>query len=135
MSTPIVVERHMQASPERVYRHLTSAAGWNSSLGGSTSFETQPGGLFHMAMPDGNAARGQVVELVENQRVVFTWGWVDNQDIPPGSTKVTIELTATDTGTMVRLTHEGLDPAAIAEHTMGWEHFVTGISGLAEDDR
>jgi uncharacterized protein YndB with AHSA1/START domain len=33
-----------------------------------------------------------VVEVVENQRVVFTWGWERGPAVPPGSTTVAIEL-------------------------------------------
>jgi uncharacterized protein YndB with AHSA1/START domain len=132
MSHPIIVERHMKAPPARVYRHLTTSESWHASLGGTALIEPSPGGMFRMAMPDGNTARGEFVELIENERVVFTWGWVDHPGVPPGSSTVTIELTPTDTGTLVRLTHAGLPEPEVSEHTMGWNHYMPGLAELAE---
>jgi len=54
--------------------------------------DAQPGGLFRMLMGNRMCARGQFVELVPDVRVVFTWGWIDLPDLPPGSTIVEIDL-------------------------------------------
>jgi uncharacterized protein YndB with AHSA1/START domain len=73
-------------------------------------------------MPDGAVASGTVVEAVENERLVVSWGWTGAPfEMPPGSTTVTIDLSPTPEGTRIRLSHSGL-PADLNEHHRGgWE--------------
>jgi uncharacterized protein YndB with AHSA1/START domain len=41
--------------------------------------------VFSLALPEGANARGEFTALVPDERLEFTWGWVDNPNIPPGS--------------------------------------------------
>ena len=132
MSGPIVVERHIAAPPERVYGHLTESALWARWQGVDASIEAVPGGLFRLSMPNGMTARGQFVALVENRRVVFSWGWIDHPGIPPGSTTVEVDLMAEGDGTRVRLTHRGLPPDEVAIHRLGWDHYLPRLAVAAE---
>jgi hypothetical protein len=77
-------------------------------------------------------ASGRVVEVVENQRVVFTWGWEQGPPVPPGSTTVAIDLVPDNGGTLIRLTHSGLPPDEIEIHRYGWEHYVTRLAAVCE---
>ena len=67
------------------------------------------------------------------RRIVFTWGWEGNGiPVPPGSSIVTIELEPADGGTMVRLTHTGLQPADLQElHRAGWERYLDRLTSRA----
>lgn len=47
-------------------------------------------------------ASGRVVEVVENERVVFTWGWEQGSPVPPASTTVAIDLVPDGEGTLIR---------------------------------
>ncbi len=52
-------------------------------------------------MPGGQIASGRFVELVPEQRLVFTWGWEgEAPPVPPGSTTVVIELEPDPSGTL-----------------------------------
>jgi len=132
LSDPIVVERLIAAPPSVVYSYLTSSEKWARWQGVDAIVEPESGGEFAVSMPNGTSARGEFVELEPDRRVVFTWGWVDHPEIPPGSTTVEIELIGEGEGTRVRLTHRGLPPAEVPIHTAGWEHYTTRLGEVAE---
>lgn len=123
----IRVERHVAAPPSAVYAYLTDSARWAQWQGADATIDASPGGEFTMRMSAGQTARGQFVEVVPQQKVVFTWGWLDQPGIPPGSTVVEIELIATDGGTLVRLTHRDLPPSETANHQAGWDHYLSRL--------
>jgi uncharacterized protein YndB with AHSA1/START domain len=90
-----------------------------------------PGGLFRILMGNGMCARGQFVELVPHKRVVFTWGWIDMPDLPPGSTIVEIDLEQRADGTLIRLTHRDMPEAHVDMHRIGWEHYLARLAVCA----
>ena len=108
MTGPIVVERRIEATPQSIFEFLVESSAWAVWQGESCEIDARPGGIFKMVMPDGSTARGQFLELHPHTRVVFTWGWVDNPGVPPGSSVVTIDLEESGDGTLVRLEHRGL---------------------------
>jgi uncharacterized protein YndB with AHSA1/START domain len=122
--TVLVVERHVAAEPAAVYAYLTDSQRWARWQGDEATIDARPGGLFRMLMGTGQCARGQFVELVPDKRVVFTWGWIDMPDLPPGSTIVEIDLEQQDGGTLVRLTHRGLTADPRDLHRIGWRHYL-----------
>ena len=78
-------------------------------------------------MQVGHAHRsvGEFVEVVPNERVVFTFGWDEpGHPIPSGSTTVTISLTPEGDKTRLRLVHSGLPPETVAGHIGGWDHYL-----------
>ncbi len=65
---------------------------------------------------------------------MFTYGW-ERADvaIPPGSTTVEIDLTATaEASDVVRLVHRGLDDLAAGAHAGGWTHYLDRLRRRAE---
>ncbi len=133
MADVVVVEVRVAAPPAAVYRYLTDGDRWARWQGESATIDPAPGGIFLMNMADGRTARGQFVELDQDRRVVFTWGWVDVPGIPPGSTTVQIDLLADGDGTLIRLTHHGLPPEQLPLHRVGWEHYLPRLGTAAED--
>lgn len=132
MAEPIVVTRHVAAPPSEVFRYLTESEAWARWQGVGADIDARPGGFFGLSMPGGQRARGQFVELEPDERVVFTWGWVDHPGVPPGSTTVEIELVADDGGTTVTLTHRDLPADEIDLHTAGWEYYLPRLALVAE---
>jgi hypothetical protein len=64
--------------------------------------------------------------------VSFTWGWTDPAwNLPPGSSLVSVELTAVADGTSVRLTHDRLPGDLRAIHDEGWATFLARLSAAA----
>jgi hypothetical protein len=72
--------------------------------------------------------------LIPARRVVFTYGWERTDvEIPPGSTTVEIDLTATrETTTLLRLVHRGLDDLAAGAHHGGRTHYLDRLRRRAE---
>ncbi len=85
-----------------------------------------------MTMPDGTRARGEFVELVQGERVVFTWGWVDHPGVPPGSSTVEIVIIPDEDGSVVTITHLGLPDDEVELHRMGWEHYLPRLAAASE---
>jgi len=132
--TDVVVTRLIAASPATVFSFFTDAERWTSWQGVDGELDARPGGAFRIRMPGAQVASGRMVEVVPEQRLVFTWGWEgDAPPVPPGSTTVVIELEPTETGTLLRLTHSGLAPQPVAEHhRQGWEHYLERLRVRAE---
>jgi uncharacterized protein YndB with AHSA1/START domain len=61
---------------------------------------------------------GRYLEVVENERLVFSWSWVTT---PERVSRVTVTLKPDGEGTILTLLHEKLfDDAAVRGHTHGW---------------
>lgn len=135
MTTPtdtIVIERRVAALPSKVYRYLTDSVAWTRWQGVEATIDASPGGIFRMQMANGMLARGQFVDLVPDERVVFTWGWVDYPGVPPGSSTVEVDLIREDEQTLIRLTHRGLAPEEQPIHSMGWNHHADRLALVAD---
>lgn len=114
----------MAAAPAVIYSYLVESSKWVRWQGVDAELDAQPGGIFSVAMPNGARVRGEFVELVPDRRVVFSWGWVDHDGLPPGSSTVEIELVPDGAGTVVRLTHRGLPSEEIELHSLGWNRYL-----------
>lgn len=132
MTEPIILSRRIAASPSVVYAYLTDSDKWVRWQGVNATIEPKPGGIFALAMANGTTARGEFVELIPHQRVVFTWGWIDHPGVPPGSSTVEIELVSEGEGTLLTLTHRGLPPDEVAIHNAGWNHYTWRLAITAE---
>jgi uncharacterized protein YndB with AHSA1/START domain len=129
----LVVERRVSAPPEKVFDYFTDAAKWMEWQGTEAEIELVPGGVWRVNVTGDGFASGRVVEVVANQRVVFTWGWdAGGPPVPPGSSTVAIELVPDGAGTIIRLTHSGLPPDLIEVHRYGWEHYVPRLAAAAD---
>lgn len=118
----VVVERTVSVSRDVVWPYLTTGSLWSRWQGESVVIEAVAGGAFTVRMPDGPVASGTVIEVVPPTRLVITWGWIGTPfDLAPGSTTVTFELTALDTGgTRITVTHDGLPEELAGHHRDGW---------------
>jgi uncharacterized protein (TIGR03086 family) len=64
---------------------------------------------------------------------MYTFGWEEDDDLPPGVSTVTVTLTPVDGGTEVRLVHEGLTDEQAARHAEGWNHFLDRLVDAGRD--
>jgi uncharacterized protein YndB with AHSA1/START domain len=75
---------------------------------------------------------GEFTEVVQDQKVVFTFGWDEpNHPIPPRSTVVEITLFPEGEKTRVRLAHRGLPEDAVSDHTEGWDFYLNRLDIVA----
>lgn len=128
---PLTVEQHIAAPRAAVFGYLVDGERWARWQGDTAEIDPWPGGAFQMVMPDGSNARGEIVEIEQDRRVVFTWGWVGHPDVPPGSTRVEIELVEENGGTRVILTHTALPAGERSVHEAGWRHYLGRLGAIA----
>src|SRR5690348_11889052 len=102
----------IQARPDVVFRFFTDNARWAAWWGAGSTIDPRPGGVVHIRYPGGNVASGEVLEIHPPERIVFTYGYASGEPIPPGASRVSIQLEAVERGTRLRLTHE-LDDATV----------------------
>lgn len=96
-------------------------------MGEHARLEARQGGEFSVDI-NGVLIRGHYVELDPPRRIEIAWGQLGNDAMPPGSTRVVIDLVATDRGTKLLLTHFGLVPAEAKQHAIGWPHFLARMA-------
>jgi uncharacterized protein YndB with AHSA1/START domain len=119
----------LEAPPDEVFGFLTDAERYVRWQGVKAELDPRPGGVYRVWMDADTVARGEYVEVDPPRRVVFTWGWEGNADLPPGSTTVELSLEAEGDGTMLSLRHTGLpDGEAAAMHDEGWRFFTGRLS-------
>jgi len=127
MTEPLVVRRetHIAAPPATVFAFLTDPEKILSWMGTEVKTEPHPGGLYLVKGVSGRVARGAFREVVPVHRLAYSFGWDGDEEVPPGSGLVEIDLIDRDGGTLLRMTHSGLPNAAqCAGHDKGWAHYL-----------
>lgn len=116
---------HIAASPETVFPYFTDPNRYVLWMGERAVLEPVPGGPYRVRMRNGIEAAGEFVEIDPPKRIVFTWGWTEDQSVPPGSTQVVITLEEEDGGTRVVLRHHGLPTDDQRDHhRAGWQMYL-----------
>ena len=129
----LVVERRVSVPPDRVFVFFTDAERWQRWQGTDAQVELRPGGVLRVNVTGDGYASGRIVEVVDNERIVFTWGWErDDMPVPPGSSTVSIDLVPDGEGTIIRLTHSGLPSDSIEIHRTGWENYIARLATVGE---
>ena len=137
MREALVVRReaHIPAPPAAVFALLTDPEKILRWMGTEAQVEPQPGGLYLVNVTGARFARGSFREVVPVHRLTYSFGWDGDEEVPPGSGLVEIDLLDRDGGTLLRMTHTGLPNAAqCANHAEGWEHYL-GRLGMAAAGR
>lgn len=127
----ITLEQRIEASPAEVYVYLTDASHWKRWQSADATLDPRIGGVISVLMANGMNARGEFVELVPDRRVVFTWGWIGYENLPPGSTTVEIELRADGDATMLVLTHRSIPDDELLSQQSGWRHYLPRLAMAA----
>jgi len=80
--------------------------------------------VFRAVNANGLVMRGEYVELVPHQRIVFSIGWESGDGAPaiaPGSTRVEVTFVPEDGDTVLTVRHSGLPTSLGGIHREGWE--------------
>lgn len=130
-----VIDRsiRIEASPETVFSLLVEPGKMRRWMGSQVEIDPRPGGVYRVMIYEGAVASGEYLEVIPNEKVVFTWGWESGENpIEPGTTRVEISLEADGKGTLVRLRHFGLEGEEIDRHDEGWQHYLQRLQVAAE---
>ena len=122
----IEVSKVIKADKSTVFRALTNEQvmekwfcagpdGWTSTV----NAKVEVAGIFQIDMhgdTETHSHTGEYREVVENEKIVFTWNSKSVQD-----TLVTITLSEIEGGTEVKLVHDMVSSDQIVmNHTQGW---------------
>jgi uncharacterized protein YndB with AHSA1/START domain len=120
-------EMDIQAPPQVVFAYFTQADKMVLWKGQEATLDPQPGGLYRVSFADGNIVRGEFRLVQPYTRIVFTWGWEDDQQVPPGSSTVEVQFISIEQGTRVIVRHSGLPIAFLLKHSEGWMLFGNNL--------
>ena len=132
-----VVEREVRiaARPETVFEFFVDPAKMVQWKGRKTDLEPRPGGTYRVEINDQAIASGEYLEIEAPTRVVFTWGWEGQESgefaVPPGSSRVEVDLMPDGDGTLVRLRHLDLPEGSREIHGEGWDHYLGRLAKAA----
>jgi len=112
----------IKAPPALVFAFLTETPRWASWWGPGSEIDARPGGRMKIRYPEGTEAIGEVLEVSAPRRLVFTYGYATGALIPPGGSRVTIDLEPEGAATRIRLTHEFADAKVRDQHVQGWRY-------------
>jgi uncharacterized protein YndB with AHSA1/START domain len=138
----IVVDEMLPHAPEKIWKALTTgdliarwlmpATGFEAVKGKRFTFRTTPAGAW-----DG-IIQCQVLEVMPNERLVYTWKGGHEGNIGYGAaldTVVTWTLSKVANGTRLRLVHSGFvlpkNETAFTSMSDGWKKVVGKIGAIA----
>jgi uncharacterized protein YndB with AHSA1/START domain len=135
-SLPHRLERTVtiRATREIVFRFFTDNSRWASWWGPGSTIDPRPGGQLLIRYPNGVEASGEVIEVAMPERIVFTYGYASGKPIPPGASRVTIQLDSHPAGTRVMLSHDFAEAAVRDEHTQGWRYQLSVFGNVVADE-
>jgi uncharacterized protein YndB with AHSA1/START domain len=123
----------IQATPAVVFAFLTETPRWAAWWGAGSEIDPRPGGKMKIVYPGGTEATGEVIEVSAPRRIAFTYGYASGKLIPPGGSRVTIDLEPLGAATRLRLTHEVADEAVANEHIQGWRYQLSLFANVVAD--
>jgi uncharacterized protein YndB with AHSA1/START domain len=145
---PVEVTIHIAVAPCDVFPYLTDPARYVQWMGSEAQLEPAPGGMYRVHMADGFEAAGTFLQVEPPHRIVFTWGFADDEAarhvkgkqaetmsgsaMPAGSTRVTVTLQDADGGTRVTLRHDDLPSPELRDgHRVAWETYLPRLATRA----
>jgi uncharacterized protein YndB with AHSA1/START domain len=133
-TTAEVVHREIRidAAPSTVFEFLTDPSKMVRWMGTEAVLDSRPGGDYAVNINGHERVSGEVIELVPDRKLAFTWGWEDGA-LPVGSGEsiVEISLEPDGEGTLLRLTHRDLPPSMHKFHRLGWEYALGRLARVA----
>ena len=134
MPESFVVQRETQIAAPRasVFAFLTDPEKIVQWMGSEAVTEMHPGGLYLLKGVGSATARGTFREVVPVHRLAYSFGWEGNDEVPPGSSLIEIDLIEQDGGTLLRMTHSGLpNETTRTNHDKGWGHYLGRLTSAA----
>jgi uncharacterized protein YndB with AHSA1/START domain len=121
------------ARPETVFRYFTEAKRFSEWVGAAVELTPEVGGNLRIDFSrHQTVVVGDIVEIIPDRKIVFTWGveaGPQANSIPPGSTTVAITLEPRGSGTLVTLRHSGLpSEQERRNHEGGWTFYLSQLS-------
>ena len=129
-----VVHREItiDAAPSTVFEFLTDPTKMVRWMGTEAVLDPRPGGDYAVNINGRDRVSGEVIEIVRDRRLVFTWGWEGGAlPVAPGESTVEITLEPDGEGTLLRLTHRDLPQDMHKFHRLGWDYTLPRLAAVA----
>lgn len=122
------------APPETVFHYLTTNDGMTAWMGRYADLDPTPGGRFAVDIA-GSPVRGEFLSVERPNRVVVSWGFAGDDNLPAGASTVEFRLVPVAGGTRVELCHSNLPETRLPGHASGWANFLPrlAIAGTGGD--
>lgn len=127
----VVASIRIEAPPESVFEYFVDPAKLMRWMGVEADIDPRPGGRFWVNVNGADRASGEYVVVDPPRAVSFTWGWEGSEQVPPGSSEVSLSLAVDGDATIVELTHSGLPGGQDDEHRKGWAHYLPRLQAAA----
>jgi uncharacterized protein (TIGR03086 family) len=122
----------LPVSPDEAFALVTEPdrlRRWSSVC---ATVDLRAGGSWHWQVTPTHAAGGTFREVDPGRRVVFGWGWLGDDALPPDTSTVTVTVEPTEAGSRVTLSHAGLPTQQQVDgHAEGWDHYLERLELLA----
>jgi uncharacterized protein (TIGR03086 family) len=119
-------------SPDEAYALITEPERLRRWQTVSAVVDLRAGGDYRWTITPGHTASGTYRVVEPGKRIVFGWGWVGSDSLPPDASTVTITVEPGEGGgSQVTLTHEGLDGEQAEAHAKGWDHYLERLDRIA----
>lgn len=134
----VELDHRVGGTPEEVFAYFTEPDKYRRWKGAEAELDPRPGGVYRVMMRPGVWVSGEYVAVEPPHRLLLTWGWESDIDLPPGLGEVkpgtsTVEFTfAPDgDGTMIHVRHVGL-PSEEARwvHSVGWNTYLPRLGAV-----
>jgi uncharacterized protein YndB with AHSA1/START domain len=130
---PLVTSVWIEATLEQVFPFFTDPSRLVQWLGHAAEVDPVPGGRFAVDI-NHRLVRGKYLEIQPPRRVVFTWGDAGSAELPPGASRVEVDLEAHGQLTKVTLRHHQIIGEVRADHARGWPAVLRRLT-IAADSR
>jgi uncharacterized protein YndB with AHSA1/START domain len=130
----VVVEREMPHPPEKIWRALTQPTLIEEWLM-KNDFEPVVGHRFNLRGDWGGVLDCEVLAIETNRRLTYSWNFVHEDDAYNLQSVVTLTLTPTDKGTLLRMEQAGFRPTqkqALHGAKYGWQENLAKLEGVVE---
>jgi len=147
---PVITEAEFRASPARLFKAWTEPDEIRAWFGGGpgnvakATIDLRVGGSWRFVFKGApnaiNALHGEYIEIVPNQRLVFSW--VHQKMSESGAleetapSQVTVELASSGAGAKMTIRHEGivLESGRIGV-SEGWSYGLSSLITMLKDEK
>jgi uncharacterized protein YndB with AHSA1/START domain len=133
---PYVLDRVVAIAAPRavVFSYFTDSAKWAAWWGAGSTIDARPGGAVSIRQGAAEVV-GEVLDVVEPERIVFTYGFASGTPMPAGGSRVTIRLEDVDGATRLHLTHAFADTGTRDQFVQGWRYQLSVFGNVVADGR
>lgn len=137
---PFSVDRSIfiQADPATVFSFFVEPVRWAAWWGAGSTVEPRVGGAILIRHSNGFESTGEVLEIVPQERIVFTYSLQAAKPVPAEESRVTLRLEPQGTGTLVSVTHHVADAGLRDLLPQGWRFhlslFANAVANVTNAD-